>query len=84
MRKNLAFCYRFLLNDFSYGMIYMRPPNGKLTGSSSLAVPGYLSRIRFFSIPDPGSRVKKIPGSAPASKNFSILNQKIDVKLSEI
>jgi hypothetical protein len=27
----------------------------------------------FFSIPDPGTRVKKIPGSASALKNLSIL-----------
>jgi hypothetical protein len=30
-----------------------------------------------FSIPDPGSKVKKIPGSASASKNLSILTQKL-------
>jgi hypothetical protein len=39
-----------------------------------------------FSIPDPISRVKKIPrsGSSSASKNFSILTQKIVSTLSEI
>ncbi len=37
------------------------------------------SRILIFSIPDPASRVKKIPGSgsASASKNLSNLTQKI-------
>jgi hypothetical protein len=40
-------------------------------------------------IPDPnffhpGSRAKKIPGSASASKNYSILTQKILSKFSEI
>jgi hypothetical protein len=30
----------------------------------SVADPGYLFLIRMFSIPDPGSRVKKIPASA--------------------
>ena len=44
---------------------------------SSVADPGCLSRIRIFSIPDPGSRVKKIPGSGSASKNLSILTQKM-------
>jgi hypothetical protein len=41
-------------------------------------------RIRIFF--HPGSRVKKIPdpGSGSASKNLSILNQKIIYKLSEI
>ncbi len=40
---------------------------------------------RNFSIPDPGSRVKKItdPGSGSASKNLSILNLKTVSKLSE-
>ncbi len=42
--------------------------------SSSDADPGCLSRIRIFSIPDPGS----------ASKNVSILTQKIVTVLSEI
>jgi hypothetical protein len=39
---------------------------------------GCLSRIRIFFIPDPGSRVKKIPdpGSASASKNLSIFYPK--------
>jgi hypothetical protein len=39
-----------------------------------------------FSIPDPGSRVKKIPdpGFGSASKNLSIFNPKIVSKLSEI
>jgi hypothetical protein len=32
----------------------------------------------------PGSRVKKIPGSASAPKNLSILTQKIVTMLSEI
>jgi hypothetical protein len=40
----------------------------------SVADPGCLSRIRIFSIPDSGS----------ASKNLSILTQKIVSKLSEI
>ncbi len=37
------------------------------------------SRIRIFSIPDPGYRVEKIPdpGSGTASKNLSILTQKL-------
>jgi hypothetical protein len=44
----------------------------------SVADPGFLSRIRIFSIPDLGSGVKKIPdpGSGSASKNLSILTQK--------
>jgi hypothetical protein len=36
--------------------------------------PGY--RIRFFSLPDPGSKRFPDPGSASTSKNISILNQK--------
>ncbi len=40
----------------------------------SVADPGCLSRIRFFSILDPGS----------ASKNLSILTQKMASKLSEM
>ncbi len=38
-----------------------------------------------FSISDPGSKVKKIPdpGSASASKNFSVLTHKIISKLSK-
>jgi hypothetical protein len=40
----------------------------------SVADPGCLSRIRFF---HPGSRIKKIPVSGPASKNLSILTQKL-------
>ncbi len=57
---------------------------------SSVADPECLSCIPdpIFSIPDPGSRVKKIPeprsGSASASKNVSILTQNIVSKLSEI
>jgi hypothetical protein len=52
--------------------------------SSSVADPGCLSRISDpnFSITDPGSRVKKIPGSA--SKNLSILTQKMVYKLGNI
>jgi hypothetical protein len=50
----------------------------------SVEDPGCLSRIPIFSIPDPGSRVKKTPRSASASKNLSILIQKIVSKLSEI
>ncbi len=42
-----------------------------------------LSWIRIFSIPDPWSGVKKVPGSAP-KKNLSILSHKIVSKLSEI
>ncbi len=42
------------------------------------------SRIRIFFHPDPGSRVKKIPGSASASQKISILTQKIVSKRSEI
>jgi hypothetical protein len=46
--------------------------------SGSVANPGCLSRILDpnFSIPDPESRVKKIPdpGSGSAPKNFSIFN----------
>ncbi len=52
---------------------------GEPTIDSSVADPGCLSRMRIFSIPDlnffhPGS----------ASKNLSILTQKIYSKLSEI
>jgi hypothetical protein len=39
--------------------------------------PGF--RIQFFSIPDPRSRVLKIPDPGSASKNLSILTQKISV-----
>jgi hypothetical protein len=39
--------------------------------------------IPFF-IPDPGSRVNKIPDSASASKNSSIFKPKIVSKLSKI
>ncbi len=48
--------------------------------------PGCLSWIRIFQIPDSRSRVKSFPdpGSASASKNLSILTQKIVSKLSEI
>jgi hypothetical protein len=38
----------------------------------------------FFSIPDPGSRVKKIPDPRAGLKNLSILTQKVVSKLSEI
>jgi hypothetical protein len=54
------------------------------TEKYSIEDPRCLSRIRIFPVPDPGSRVKKIPGSASASKNLSILTQKIVFKLSEI
>jgi hypothetical protein len=60
-------------------------PLGQCSGSLKISVadPGCLSRIPdagsdFF---HPGSRVKKIPGSA--SKNLSIFTQKIVSKLSE-
>ncbi len=48
--------------------------------------PGCLSRIqiRIFSIPDPGSIRFPDPGSESASKNLSILTQKIVSKLSEL
>jgi hypothetical protein len=56
--------------------------------STSVAYPGCLSRSpdQNFSIPDPGSRVKKIPDpeSGAESKNLSILTQKIVPLLSEI
>jgi hypothetical protein len=52
--------------------------------SVGVADPGCLSRIRSFPIPDPGSRVKKIPRSASASKNISILTQKYVFQISEI
>ncbi len=56
---------------------------------NSVADPNFFhpgSRIQIFSIPDPGSSVKKIPGPRirTASKNSSILTQKIVSKLSEI
>ena len=38
----------------------------------------------FFSIPDPGSRVKKIPDPRAGLKNLSILTQKDVSKLSEV
>jgi hypothetical protein len=48
------------------------------------ADPGCLYRIRNCSISDPGPRVKWIPdpGSGFASKNLSVLTQKIVYKLS--
>jgi hypothetical protein len=49
---------------------------------ASIADPGCLSRIQISSIPDPGS--KRFPDLASASKNLSILTQKIVFKLSEI
>jgi hypothetical protein len=49
------------------------PQTDKHLPPSSVADPGYLSRIRPFSIPDPGS----------ASKNLSILTQKNGSKLWE-
>jgi hypothetical protein len=56
--------------------------------ASGVADPGCLSRIPDlnFSISDPRSRVKKIPGpgSASASMNLSFLSQKIVSKLYEI
>ncbi len=48
---------------------------------TSVADPGCLSRIRFFSIPDPHI---SIPDPRSASKNFSILTQKMVSKLEEI
>jgi hypothetical protein len=39
----------------------------------SVADPGCLSRFRIFSIPDPGSRVKKIPDPETVSNNLSNL-----------
>jgi hypothetical protein len=36
-----------------------------------------------FSIPDAGSRIKKMPGSSSPSKNLSILTEKIVSKLWE-
>jgi hypothetical protein len=44
---------------------------------SSVADPRCLSRIRIFSIPDPGSRVKKIPDPDPLQRVLSILTQKL-------
>ncbi len=49
-----------------------------------VADPGCLSRIRIFSIQDPGSRIQGQKDSGSASKNSSILPQKIVSKLSEI
>jgi hypothetical protein len=43
--------------------------------------PGCLSRIRFFSIPDPESRVDKIPDPDPHQRSF---NQETDAKFSKI
>jgi hypothetical protein len=52
----------------------------------SVADPICLSRITdpYFSIPDPGSRLKKISDLGYASKNLSMFNTKIVSKLSEI
>ncbi len=54
----------------------------------SVADPACLFRIPDpnFSIPDPGSRMLSLkdPNSGSASKNLSILNQKLVFKLSEI
>jgi hypothetical protein len=54
----------------------------------SVADPRCLSRIPNpnYSIPDPGSKAKKIPdpGFGFASKNSNIFNPKIVSKLSEI
>jgi hypothetical protein len=52
--------------------------------TASVADPGCLSRIRIFSNPDPGSRVKNIPDPGSTSKNLSILTQKIVSKHAEI
>jgi hypothetical protein len=43
-----------------------------------------LIRDPIFAIPDPRSRLNKIPGSASASKSLNIFTQKIVFKLSEI
>ncbi len=53
--------------------------NVNLGNFTSVTDPGCLSQIRIFSIPDPGSRVKKItdPGSGSPSKNLSILTRKL-------
>jgi hypothetical protein len=45
---------------------------------TSVADPGCLSRIRLFSIPDPGSKLfpSRIPSPGSTSKNSSIVNPK--------
>jgi hypothetical protein len=58
--------------------------HGFLWVETSVADPGCLSRIRNFSIPDPGSKRFPDPGSGSELKNLSILTQKIVSMLSEI
>jgi hypothetical protein len=53
-----------------------------LSNPDSVIIP--VLRIRIFSIPDPGSKRFSDPRSGSASKNLSILAQKIVSKLSEI
>ncbi len=65
---------------FSSSFQFMSPLATRLKSEKQCCGSGMLSRIPDpnFSIPDRGSRDKKIPGSgcASASKNFSILSQK--------
>jgi hypothetical protein len=51
---------------------------------TNVADPGCLSQIRNFCIPDPGSKVKKIPDPDPHQRMEVFLTQQIVSKLSEI
>jgi hypothetical protein len=76
-RRSLIKC-RFLhpsTTNQSFGLVFV---------AASVADPGCLFQIPDPNFFHPGSRVKKIPGSAFTSKNSSILTQKIVSKLSEI
>jgi hypothetical protein len=51
---------------------------------ASVADPGCLSRIRIFSIPDPGSKRSRIPDPDPHLRIQIFLNPKVGSKLAEI
>jgi hypothetical protein len=72
------------LHSQGEGVLTSRHPGAGHYLPANVADPECLSWIRIFSIPDPGSSFKRIPGSASASRNFNILTQKIVSKLSEI
>ncbi len=76
--------YLQALSTYITGPCFLKPHNYTDIQRIRDVFPG--SRIRIFSIPDPGYRVEKIPdpGSGTASKNLSILTQKIVSKLLEI
>jgi hypothetical protein len=75
-----------LIQNIANGMSVALKQNMSLLVTDRVADPGCLSRIRIFSIPDPGSRVKKDSGSRIRIRNKELkyFNPKNCSKLSEI